>query len=109
MDITFAMVARTSSARTRQTASLVHPAILPVEQVRVWAEQGSEGFGMRINIDITERPGLFSIRYETATCVTEDTPRVLLAGELLLAKIVKTAESVLKATKPRATKPPKRK
>ncbi len=56
---------------------------------------------MRISIDITERPGRFSIRYETATCVTEDTPRVLKAGELLLAQIVKAAESALEATKPR--------
>ena len=38
MDITFAMVARTSSARTRQTAPLVHPPVLPAEQVRLWAE-----------------------------------------------------------------------
>jgi hypothetical protein len=59
---------------------------------------------MRISIDITERPGRFSIRYETATCVTEDTPRVLKAGELLLAQIVKAAESALEATKPRAAK-----
>lgn len=61
---------------------------------------------MRISIDITERPGLFSICYETARCVTEDTPRVLKAGELLLAQIVKAAESVLKATKPRRARLP---
>ena len=59
---------------------------------------------MRISIDITERPGRFSIRYETATCVTEDTPRVLKAGELLLAQIVKAAELALEATKPGRTK-----
>jgi hypothetical protein len=64
---------------------------------------------MRIIIDITERPGRFSIRYETATCVTEDTPRVLKAGELLLAQIVKAAELALEATKPRAAKRAKRK
>ena len=64
---------------------------------------------MRIIIDITERPGRFSIRYETATCVTEDTPRALKAGELLLAQIVKAAESALEATKPRAAKRSKRK
>ena len=64
---------------------------------------------MRISIDITERPGRFSIHYETATCVTEDTPRVLKAGELLLAQIVKAAESALEATKPRAAKRAKRK
>lgn len=64
---------------------------------------------MRIIIDITERPGRFSIRYETATYGREDTPRVLKAGELLLAQIVKAAESVLEATKPRAAKRSKRK
>ena len=64
---------------------------------------------MRISIDITERPGRFSIRYKTATYGTEDTPRVLKAGELLLAQIVKAAESVLEATKPRAAKRSKRK
>jgi len=64
---------------------------------------------MRIIIDITERPGRFSIRYETATYGREDTPRVLKAGKLMLAQIVKAAELALEATKPRAAKRAKRK
>ena len=64
---------------------------------------------MRIIIDITERPGRFSIRYETATYGREDTPRVVKAGKLLLAQIVKAAELAPEATKPRAAKRSKRK
>lgn len=59
MDITFTMVARTSSARTRQTPQLVHHPVLPVEQVWLWAEHTNLQQAM---IDNNERGQDESIR-----------------------------------------------